>query len=92
MVETIKNKKLLLIDPPFYQLYKDTYTSNIYPLSHGYIASYIKKNTSWDVLVYNSDFSVKREPFNIEYFRNEGFKNYIKNLKNISLKPLEKNK
>jgi len=74
------DKKILLIDPPFYQLYKDTYSSNIYPLSLGYLAGAVKKYTHWDVMVYNSDFSSRREPFHIEYFRGEGFYSYMKKL------------
>jgi radical SAM superfamily enzyme YgiQ (UPF0313 family) len=86
----MREKKILLIDPPFYQLYKDTYSSNIYPLSLGYLAASIKKHTDWEVMVYNSDFSPLREPFHIQYFKGEGFCNYLKNLKDLSADPWEK--
>jgi tRNA A37 methylthiotransferase MiaB len=91
MVESmIQNKRLLLIAPPFYQLYKETFTSNLYPLSLGYLASSVKKYTLWDVLVYNSDFSPEREPFDIEYFRGEGFSAYTGRLNDPCAEPWRK--
>ena len=80
----MREKKILLIDPPFYRLYKDTYSSNIYPLSLGYLAASVKKQTDWEVMVYNSDFSPVREPFHIQYLKGDGFCNYLKNLKDPS--------
>jgi hypothetical protein len=41
-----KKHRILLIEPPFYRLFKDTYSLDRYPLSLGYLAGAIKKGTS----------------------------------------------
>jgi hypothetical protein len=38
--------KILLIEPPFYRLFKDTYSLERYPLSLGYLAGTIRKETN----------------------------------------------
>ena len=53
--------KILLIEPPFNRLFKYTYSLDRYPLSLGYLAGTIKKETDWDVKVYNADFYPKSE-------------------------------
>ena len=40
---TINNKKILLIEPPLYKLYKETFSFNMLPLSLGYLGASIKK-------------------------------------------------
>jgi anaerobic magnesium-protoporphyrin IX monomethyl ester cyclase len=70
----------LLVSPPFYRLYKNTYSSNRYPLSLGYLAGEIKKETNWDIMVYNSDFAVNSEAWHVSYLSGDGFVNYMKNL------------
>ena len=35
--------KILLIEPPFYRLFKDTYSLETYPLSLGYLAGVVKE-------------------------------------------------
>lgn len=74
-------KKILLIEPPFYKLYKDTYSLPRYPLSLGYLAGTIKKETDWDVMVFNADFSVVHENFQVSYLAGPGFRSYLNNLK-----------
>lgn len=77
--------RILLIEPPFYRLYKDTYSLAIYPLSLGYLAGAIKKDTSWSVMAYNADFSPRYEKIMREsYLTGAGFDNYLSNLKNKS--------
>jgi radical SAM superfamily enzyme YgiQ (UPF0313 family) len=83
-------KRILLIDPPFYQLYKETCASSIYPISLGYLASAIRENTTWDVMVYNGDFSGRKEPLDILYLTGDGYRNYIKNLQNPMSDPWKK--
>lgn len=79
-----KSHRILLVNPPYYRLYKSTYTYNKYPLSLGYLASIIKKETKWNVMVYNADFAVGSEIWSIRYLSGPGFKNYRRNLKDKS--------
>ena len=76
--------KILLIEPPFYRLYKNEHQFVRYPLSLGYLAGAIKKETNWKVIVYNGDFYPKTGFFNIVYMIGEGFYNYLDNIKNSS--------
>ena len=82
----LEGKKILLIEPPFYRLYKDTYSLNMLPLSLGYLGASIKKNSDWDVLLYNADFSAKIESMRLTYLAGEGFVNYKNNLNSIDRK------
>ncbi len=80
-------RKILLIEPPFYRLFKDTYTLDRYPLSLGYLSGTIKKRTNWDVASYNVDFNLNRdeiEPIKLCYLTRGGFNNYLYNLKDVS--------
>lgn len=78
------HRRILLIEPPFYRLYKDTYSLDRYPLSLGYLAGTIKKETDWDVLVYNADFSPRGELIEVSYLAGAGFDNYLNSLKDPS--------
>jgi len=81
-----KNKKrILLIEPPFYRLFKKTYSLTKYPLSLAYVAAAIKTQTDYEVMVYNVDFSYREESIKNTYLTGKGFKNYIRTLNN----PLE---
>ncbi len=75
---------VLLIDPPYYRLFKETYGLARYPLSLGYLAGTIKKETDWKVVVYNADFLPEIEPVKVGYLTGEGFKNYLRNLEDPS--------
>jgi anaerobic magnesium-protoporphyrin IX monomethyl ester cyclase len=79
-------KKILLIEPPFYRLYKDTYSLDMLPLSLGYLGASIKKNSDWDVILYNADFSVEKESVALKYLVGEGFVNYQNSLNSIDRK------
>jgi len=77
--------KILLIAPPFYRLYKDAHPFNTYlPLSLGYLAGTIEKKTNWKVIVYYADFYPENGGFSLNYFMEEGYHNYINNLKHLS--------
>ncbi len=76
--------KILLIEPPFYRLFKDTYSLNRYPLSLGYLAGEIDKKTNWEVTIYNADFCSKSESVKVSYLTHSGFDNYLNNLKYLS--------
>jgi len=76
--------KILLIEPPFYRLFKKTYSLDIYPLSLGYLAGVIKEKTDWNVMAYNADFVPNSEWVKVSYLAGDGFNNYLNNLKNVS--------
>lgn len=79
-----KLNRILLIEPPFYRLFKSTYSLSRYPLSLGYLAGMIRKETNWSVVVYNADFSPQNEKFEVSYLASTGFDNYVNNLKDLS--------
>ena len=54
------NKRVMLIEPPFYRLYHDQYCLVKYPLGLGYLSGAVLKNTNWSVQTYNADFNVKK--------------------------------
>ena len=72
--------KVLLIEPPFYRLFNRKYSLDKYPLSLGYLAAAIKKNTPHEVMVYNSDFVCLSIAMTQSYLAKEGYHNYINNL------------
>ena len=80
----IINKKILLIEPPFYRLFKETYSLDRYPLALGYLACTIKNRTDWDVMAYNTDFNPLSESIKISHLAGAGFDNYLERLKDIS--------
>ena len=81
------NRRLMLIEPPFYRLYHDQYCLVKYPLALGYLSGSILKNTNWSVQTYNADFNIEKEVFVPEndYISGEGFKRYLSSLKDYSL-------
>ena len=76
--------KILLIEPPFHRLFKDTYSLDRYPSSLGYLAGAIRKETNWSVLVYNADFYPHSEEMKVSFLSGIGFDNYLKNLEQMS--------
>ncbi|MBU0478446.1 B12-binding domain-containing radical SAM protein [bacterium] len=76
--------KILLIEPPFFRLFKDTYSLERYPFSLGYLAGTIKKETNWNVMAYNADFNFPSELIKVSYLASTGFDNYLNNLKDLS--------
>jgi len=79
-----QEKRILFIEPPFYRLFKNTYSLNRYPLSLGYLAAQVRRETDWDVMVYNADFFPHSESLEVSYLAGAGFDNYLSNLKNLS--------
>ncbi|MFH1703372.1 MAG: radical SAM protein [Nitrospirota bacterium] len=76
--------RILLIEPPFYRLFNNTYSLDRYPLSLGYLAGTIKKETDWSVMAYNADFYPQSKPIKVSYLASIGFDNYLSNLKDLS--------
>ena len=62
-------------------MFKRTLSLDRYPLGLGYLAAVIRKETDWDVLVYNADFCGQSEQIRVGYLAGEGFESYRKNLK-----------
>ena len=81
------NRKVMLIEPPFYRLYHDQYCLVKYPLALGYLSGSIIKNTNWSVQTYNADFNISKKRFVPEndYISGEGFKRYLSSLKDASI-------
>ena len=81
------NRKLMLIEPPFYRLYHDQYCLVKYPLALGYLSGSVIKNTNWDVQTYNADFNTTKKIFVPEndYISGKGFKRYLSSIKDFSL-------
>ncbi len=80
----IVSKKILLIEPPFQRLYAENYLLARYPLALGYLAAAVRKNTEWQVLVYNADFD-KKHPvkfMELKELTTNGYENYTKALNN----------
>jgi anaerobic magnesium-protoporphyrin IX monomethyl ester cyclase len=80
------NKKIMLIEPPFYRLYHDQFCLVKYPLALGYLSGSILRKTNWEVQTYNADFNAKKKSFDPsgEYLSGKGFKRYLSSLKDIS--------
>ncbi len=80
------NRKIMLIEPPFYRLYHDQFCLVKYPLALGYLSGSIIKNTNWSVQTYNADFNVNKKSFDPsgEYLSGKGFQRYLTSLKDSS--------
>jgi len=80
------NKKIMLIEPPFYRLYHDQFCLVKYPLALGYLSGSILRKTKWEVQTYNADFNVKKKSFDPsgEYLSGKGFKRYLSSLKDMT--------
>lgn len=76
----IQKQKILLIEPPFYRLFKKTYSFNRYPLSLGYLSGAIEKHTDWETVTFNADFAPKSEMMKMSYLSGKGFESYLENL------------
>jgi radical SAM superfamily enzyme YgiQ (UPF0313 family) len=79
-----RQHRILLIEPPFYRLHKDTYSLDLYPLSLGYLSGMIRENTEWGVTAYNADFNPHSESIQVSYLTNNGFYKYLNNLQDLS--------
>ncbi|MFZ5427689.1 MAG: B12-binding domain-containing radical SAM protein [Thermodesulfobacteriota bacterium] len=73
-------KKLLLVEPPYYRLYKDTYSNTKYPLGLGYLAKTVQDATDWDVRCLNLDFNPAEEGYSISHLAGAGYESYMRNL------------
>lgn len=76
-----KERKILLIEPPFYRLHNIDASLNKFPLSLGYLSGIIRlKKPEWKVKIYNSDFSSHDVSLSYGYIAKQGFDNYLRAL------------
>jgi anaerobic magnesium-protoporphyrin IX monomethyl ester cyclase len=81
---TPDQRTILLIEPPFYRLFREAYSLDRYPLSLGYLAGAIREKTDWKVATYNADFCPQSEALKVGYMLGAGFRNYLKSLESPS--------
>ena len=60
-------QRILLIEPPFHRLFKDSYSLERYPLSLGYLAGAILAAGGWEVRTYNADFTPHGELIRVSH-------------------------
>jgi anaerobic magnesium-protoporphyrin IX monomethyl ester cyclase len=73
--------RILLIEPPFHRLFKDSYSLERYPLSLGYLAGAILAAGGWDVKTYNADFTPNGELIRVSHLSGEGYHHFRCNIK-----------
>jgi len=78
--------RILLMEPPFYRLYKDSYSIALFPLSLGYLSGVILRETDWQAMAYNADFNPPGESIKVQYLTGEGHQNYLRTIKDPSEK------
>lgn len=70
------------------RLHNTDFSTDVYPLSIGYLASIIKKETQWQVLAYNADFIPRKnrkfKPVTLKYLIEQGARNYKSYLSDLS--------
>lgn len=79
-----REKRLPLIEPPFYRLYEmGLYLCNM-PLGLGYLAGAVLAGTDWRVRVLNADFDPEGRPGQVTHkeMAGAGFTRYLANLAN----------
>ncbi|MBE3072715.1 MAG: cobalamin B12-binding domain-containing protein [Acidobacteria bacterium] len=76
----MRRRKLLLVEPPFFCLFHPRYSLDYYPLSLGALASYIRRETDWEVMVYNADFVPGALARSYRYLWTKGFDRYVRTL------------
>lgn len=68
--------RLLLVEPPFYRLYKNGYGLCKAPLGLASLAAYALAHEDVEVLILNADFHPDPEPFAIPYLAGQGYAAY----------------
>jgi radical SAM superfamily enzyme YgiQ (UPF0313 family) len=80
----VKKKKILLIEPPFYRLHNNSYSSTCFPLAQAYLAGSILQHTNWSVKTFNADFIPSGKRIIVSYLADKGYNSYLKNLNDLS--------
>jgi anaerobic magnesium-protoporphyrin IX monomethyl ester cyclase len=79
-MNAVAARRLLLVQPPFYRLYRSSYSLDRFPLSLAYLAGAVRHDGRWRVRAYNADFTPDSEPMTVRYRTGEGFRRYLANL------------
>jgi radical SAM superfamily enzyme YgiQ (UPF0313 family) len=78
------SRRLMLVEPPFYRLYQDSFGLVKYPLALGYLSGMVLRETDWHVQTYNADFSLRREPPpTLAHMAGQGYVNYVRSLSDL---------
>ncbi len=80
---TSDSRRLMIIEPPFYRLYKSNYSLDKYPLALAYLCRAARRDTDWQVRTYNADFSPDSEPMKVTHLAGAGFQQYIHKLNHL---------
>jgi anaerobic magnesium-protoporphyrin IX monomethyl ester cyclase len=79
-------QRLMLIEPPFYRLYKDSFSLIKFPLGLGYLAAVALRDTDWKIQAYNADFNPRSsEPVTLEHMAGQGYDSYLANLRDSAM-------
>ncbi len=77
----MKEKRILLLEPPFLRLYHPDASMNKLPLSLGYLAGSIRaRRPAWDVRISNADFSPRDVPVDYKYLAGPGYDRFLSTL------------
>ncbi len=77
----MSEKRILLIEPPFFRLYHPDASLNKLPLSLGYLASTIRSGRpDWEVKIYNADFSDRDMPLDYKFLAGPGYDRFLQTL------------
>ncbi len=77
----MKEKRILLVEPPFTRLHHPDASLNKLPLSLGYLAGIIRqRKPDWEVRIYNSDFSPRDWPLDYKYLAGPGHERFLRTL------------
>jgi len=78
----MKDKRILLIEPPFFRLYHPEASLNRFPLSVGYLGATIRsRKPDWEVGIFNADFSPQDAPLDYKYLAGPGYDRFVQSLK-----------
>jgi radical SAM superfamily enzyme YgiQ (UPF0313 family) len=76
--------RVMLIEPPFYRLYKDGYSLTRFPLALAYLAGAALQHTGWHVRAFNADFTPACQPMRVRYLAGRGYHRYLAGLRGPS--------
>ncbi len=72
---------VLLIAPPFYRLFEDSYSLRLNPLALGYLGGTVERHTEWNVKTYNADHHPRSKQIKLEHLLGQGYRSYLENIR-----------
>lgn len=80
----VNSKTVMFIQPPFFRLFKDTFSFQGYPFSLGYLSGTVRQETAWRPYAYNADFNpnsiLGNDHVTFSFQAGEGYAQYRKRL------------